>query len=296
MIDLHTHTVHSDGTDTVEEILKKAEEKGIEILSITDHDSVDAYFELESNPAIRKNFSGKLVIGSELKTAFEGVSIEVLAYGINYKTFKIDNKKALKNNQEIILDEFKKIADRLGFVYDNNNTYIDENDPARQYASFILGTELLKHEENKELILQIGEFKPESFFRVHQCNVNSPFYIDETKNVTEINELINRIHEAGGLAFLAHGYIYPYNNKDEMLEKIISTTKLDGMECIYTLFSEEERNKAQALWRKYNKYLSGGTDYHAKNKPDIDLGTGKNNNVNIDKSFVTEWIDKVRSI
>lgn len=50
MIDLHTHTNHSDGTDSVEELLKNAEKSNIEILSITDHDSVGAYFELEKKP------------------------------------------------------------------------------------------------------------------------------------------------------------------------------------------------------------------------------------------------------
>ena len=46
MIDLHTHTNHSDGTDSVEELLLNAEKKKLEIISITDHDSVDAYYEL----------------------------------------------------------------------------------------------------------------------------------------------------------------------------------------------------------------------------------------------------------
>lgn len=43
MIDLHIHTSHSDGTDTVEELLKNAEKKHIEVISITDHDSIDTY-------------------------------------------------------------------------------------------------------------------------------------------------------------------------------------------------------------------------------------------------------------
>ena len=68
MIDLHTHTNHSDGTDSVEEILKNAERSNIEILSITDHDSVGAYFELEENPNLRNLYSGKIIVGSELKT------------------------------------------------------------------------------------------------------------------------------------------------------------------------------------------------------------------------------------
>ena len=68
------------------------------------------------------------------------------------------------------------------------------------------------------------------------------------------------------------------------------------MEYIYTEFSEEEMRKAINLCKKYNKYMSGGTDYHSKNKPHIELGKGKNNNINIDKSFIDDWVDKVNYI
>ena len=48
--------------------------------------------------------------------------------------------------------------------------------------------------------------------------------------------------------------------------------------------------------KKYNKFMSGGSDYHAKNKPDINLGTGRNNNMKIEKSLIEPWINKVRYI
>lgn len=54
MIDLHLHTNHSDGIDSVEELLENAERQKIEIISITDHNSVDAYYELEKNPEMRR--------------------------------------------------------------------------------------------------------------------------------------------------------------------------------------------------------------------------------------------------
>ena len=57
MIDLHMHTLHSDGTDTVEELLKNAENHGLEIISITDHDSVASYKELENDDG-RRLYSG----------------------------------------------------------------------------------------------------------------------------------------------------------------------------------------------------------------------------------------------
>lgn len=295
MIDLHMHTTHSDGTDSVEELLKNAEKKRLEIISITDHDQVGAYYEIEKNPELRKLFSGKIIVGSELKTYFDKVPIEVLAYGIDYKRLRIhhvDNEKMQKE----VLEKEKNIARNLGLKFDEENVYIDINDPTKQWAAFSLGTEILKHEENKEIISRIGEFTATSFFRVHQSNIESPFYIDETYASIDINETIKRIHEAGGLAFLAHGFIYPYKNKAKVIEEILSTTNIDGMECIYPLFSEEERKIAFELCKKYNKYMSGGTDYHAKNKPHIELGTGINNNVNVGHEIVKEWVEKISHI
>lgn len=295
MIDLHTHTNHSDGTDSVEEILKNAERSNIEILSITDHDSAGAYFELEENPNLRNLYSGKIIVGSELKTFYDKVSIEILAYGIDYKKIRIHKYDALKMQIEI-LEKYKKIASELGLKYNNDEMYIDRENPSKQWASFVLATELLKHDENKEIIQKIGEFNPTSFFRVHQSNRDSAFYYDESYASIDINETISRIHEAGGLAFLAHGFIYPFKDKAKTIEEILTTTEIDGMECIYSLFSEEERKIAFELCKKYNKYMSGGTDYHAKNKPDIMLGTGKINNVCIPKEIIEPWINKINTI
>ena len=69
MIDLHCHTKYSDGTWTVTELLQKASEKQIEILAITDHDTVAAHFELE-NLNIKDYYQGKIIIGSEINCVF----------------------------------------------------------------------------------------------------------------------------------------------------------------------------------------------------------------------------------
>ena len=74
LIDLHTHTNYSDGTATVEQTLVLAEGIGLSFLSVTDHNTVNAYDEL-----LRKKhlFSGKLVSGVELSTTFRSESIEI---------------------------------------------------------------------------------------------------------------------------------------------------------------------------------------------------------------------------
>lgn len=296
MIDLHMHTHYSDGTDTVEELLLKAEKEKIEIISITDHDSVDAYKDLE-NKNIRSLYSGKIITGTELKTHYNGIPIEVLGYGINYKKLKI-HKMDIYNIQVKALEEYKKIGKSLGMIFDKNIT-VSKNDTSRKFGSFVFASEILKYEENKKILFSIGaECDPSTFYRVHTSNKNSIFYYDESENYISLEETINRIHEAGGIAILAHPLLYPYENENKLeeIERILIKYDLDGLECEYPLFDEGERNSLKELAKKYNKYMSGGSDYHAKNKPNTKMGTGIQGNINISQNLIDDWIEKVKII
>ena len=77
MIDLHIHTTYSDGTKTVKEILKQAEDLKLDYISITDHDKCDAYEELK-DINISEFYSGKIIKGIEIKCFYKGSTIEVL--------------------------------------------------------------------------------------------------------------------------------------------------------------------------------------------------------------------------
>ena len=88
MIDLHIHTNNSDGTDTVQELLKKAEELNLEYISITDHDNCNGYEQLKKIN-ISDFFSGKIIPGIEIKCTYKRRTIEVLGYKIN--TDKMNN-------------------------------------------------------------------------------------------------------------------------------------------------------------------------------------------------------------
>ena len=68
MIDLHTHTNISDGTDTVKELLENANNINLEVLSITDHDTTDAYYDVIK---LRDLFKGIIIPGVELKAYYD---------------------------------------------------------------------------------------------------------------------------------------------------------------------------------------------------------------------------------
>ena len=87
MIDLHMHTHYSDGTNSVTEILQKAEELKLEYISITDHNTCEAHEELE-NIDVSKYYSGKIITGVELNTIVLDIPIEILGYGIDIHKIK----------------------------------------------------------------------------------------------------------------------------------------------------------------------------------------------------------------
>ena len=108
MIDLHTHTVYSDGADTPETLLRGAAQAGLTHLSITDHNSVGAY----RDPAAvhwRDLFPGKLIRGIEITCMYEGEIVEVLGYG-----YDLDKLEALL--PQVVLPFREKQLDRKSVV------------------------------------------------------------------------------------------------------------------------------------------------------------------------------------
>lgn len=189
MIDLHMHTNYSDGTDSLEELLLKGEFKKLEIISITDHDDISAYQELTSKPSLRKTFSGIIIPGVELKSAYEGIPIEILAYGIDYKKLRIHKI----NQEQLQINTLKELTNKikmLGFKYDKNNLYIDKEDPLKHWASTVIANEILSYKENKELIKKYGNFTSENFYRMHISNKNSVFYYNETQDYLSLKKLL----------------------------------------------------------------------------------------------------------
>ena len=121
MIDLHMHTIYSDGDKTVEEVLKMCENKKLEYISITDHDTCKQY-----NDATFKNnniFNGKIIIGSELHAVFKKKNIEILAYNINSNIInewceKYYSEEKLREQQDICRQRLFDICNKHGLVYD----------------------------------------------------------------------------------------------------------------------------------------------------------------------------------
>ena len=246
MIDLHLHTNHSDGTDSVEELLKNAQKNNLEVISITDHDSVEAYFELEEKPELRKLYAGKIIVGTELRAVYQKTNIEILGYGVDPHQLKITTIDQFQIQQEM-LAYFKQVAQNLGIRYEEK-IQVKKDDPRCFYASHTFARSILKFQENIPIFEKMGlMFEETAFYRIHESNPVSPFYYDNSKYYPTLEQVVKDIHQAGGIAFLAHGYVYPFTNQKQTIQEILEKTAIDGAECEYPLFSKEQREEIKKL-------------------------------------------------
>ncbi len=291
MIDLHIHTNHSDGSDDVISILKKAEAKKLKVISITDHDTCSAYQELEQLN-VREFFNGNIIIGVELKTHINGYKIELLGLNVDYKYINNEvNKYYLpqKEKRKIEKERLLKICNDLGVKLDT--VFNDEYNPYEEYAGSYIYKHIIKHEENKRFFKN-RQF-PEcfyNFYREHLSNPDSVFYVDLLDIIPDINTIIKLIKESGGLVFIPHPFIYKENSMN-ILKSLINNYKIDGIECYYHNHTDEEIAFLVNLCQKNNLLVSGGSDYHGISRPNVKLGVIQKNK-SIPFEIIQNWYDK----
>ncbi len=296
MIDLHMHTTCSDGDYSPVELLRKVENCGLEIISITDHMNCYAYDHIEMNRGL---FSGKILCGFEAQSQFDNVHIEVLCYNVDYK--KINQWVNKKYSDEVIYNQKKKelaialtACEKLGLKVDKEN-FISFDD--RLYSSQIIMKEVCKYDENKNIFSEEAWNNASNFYRKYQSDPSSVWYFGERDIFPKLNELIELIKESKGLLFLAH--LFVYKNIDDykiFLDELFKTHKLDGIECFHSTFTREQSHFLVDYCKEHSLYMCGGSDYHGPNvKPDIELGVGRQN-LNINKEIIEPWLDKVTLI
>ena len=287
MIDLHIHSMYSDGSKTVEEILKMCEEKRLEYISITDHNTAKQY----KDEALKNNniFSGKIIKGAELNAVFQDKNIEVLGYNINPDIInewckKYYSEERLEEQQEICYKRLLDICDKQGLIYDESKIVKPK---ATGYVEISIYNELMRHKENYEIL---GEFTESLgvFFRKGLANPRSIYFVNRIEFSPKYKEVVDFIHESGGKAFLAHPFEYKFEDTIGFINDLRRETELDGIECFHPSANQEER-KNLVQYAKNNKlYISGGSDYHGDSKTDIEIGIGRGD-LNISKEIL-EWI------
>ncbi len=274
MIDLHIHTTYSDGDKSVEEILKMCEDKKLEYISITDHNTCKQY----NDKALKNNkiFSGKIIKGTELNAVFQDKNIEVLGYDINPNIINewcqgYYSEEKLEEQQEICYRRLLDICDKQGLKYDESKIIKPK---ATGYVEISIYEELMKHKENYKIL---GEFTESLgvFFRKGLANPKSTYFVNRIEFRPKYKEVIDIIHKSGGKAFLAHPFEYKFKDTMEFINDLRKEKELDGIECFHPSANTEQRNILVDYAKNNDLYMCGGSDYHGSSKPDIEIGAGR---------------------
>ena len=289
MIDLHTHTINSDGTWTTKELLTKAEKLGLEVLSITDHDTAKSHIEIENSKELQEIFKGRLIKGAELNCIFDGVKIEILVYDFDLYPVQewLENYYSPEKNKNRLIEEFNdlvKICNEKRIKIESNLKY----NPETEYPVDVIYYSIVKFEENKKFFTKKQWENIDLFFRTCTVDKKFPLYRDFSKQMPTLEFYNKFIHKYNGKIFLAHLYKYQLDNHIEYLDRIIDKNLLDGVEVYHSSFTEEQIETLKEYCTNKGLLMSGGSDCHGEKKKERKIGIGYGN-LNIDKKIIENW-------
>lgn len=263
LCDLHTHSIFSDGTFSPSQLIDEAERLGLSAIALTDHNTVAGLPEFMAAAA---HSSVDAIAGIEFSTDYQDIELHIVALFIKPEhygpiTTLTDDMNSRKQQSNIDLIEN---LNRAGYAicYDTIKSAMPTGEPNRALIAAEL-TRLGYTSSNKEAFQTLLGKK---------CG-----YYHPPKRI-DVFELIEFTRSIGAVPILAHPFLSI--KETDHLENFLSkaaASGLQGIETRYPLFSSEQTEILTTLADKYGLTQSGGSDFHGENKPDIRLGTGKDN-------------------
>lgn len=251
-IDLHLHSTYSDGTLTVKEIVEFASTKKLTAIALTDHDCIAGVHEISD---IAQKVGLEVVPGVEISSMYDNQDVHILGY-----YFDVDNPTLISKMNEIRLirlERAKKIVERL-----NAKDIRLRFERVMEFArGFSVGR---PHIAAALMAEEYASSYSEAFDKF--LGNGTEFYIPVQK--LSPKEAIQLIHDAGGLAILAH----PYVMEDESLPEKLIKEGLDGMEVYYPKQSLRAFRHFRQLCHKYHLLETGGSDCHGPYFEEVSIG------------------------
>lgn len=280
MIDLHMHSIHSDGTKTPSELLNLVKEKNITVISLTDHDEIEGSRRLVETP----HEGITIYSGVELNAKVDKGQMHILGYNIDLdnKDLKEKLKDLKENSKHNIMLYVKQLKDDYNIELpqeDIDKILNREGNIGRPLLALLL----IKYGYVESVSEAFDKYLGDEKVRQHKMWITK-------------EECIKLILAAGGIPVLAHPFTLKLTNTELKEEiKYLVSIGLKGIETIHSKGKEDEREYYKELAKEFNLITTGGTDYHGPEvKPSIELGTGINGNVSIKESDVS-LIDLITS-
>lgn len=274
-VDLHSHSIYSDGSDSPDKIIQESEKNGVDIIALTDHDNIDGSKELiRCNNKRRYVYSGVELTAKATKGRMHIVGLNIDLDNIELNDTLKEMKEASIYNIFLYIELLKK----------DHNIII----PNQMIDNLIKLKGNIGRPQLALILIELGYCKTvEEAFNKYLIDVYEK--VRATKKGLTKEEAVSLIVNAGGIASLAHPSTLKMTREE--LRKELLYLKSLGLSCIEAYHSnetEESRKFYIELANELNFLISGGTDYHGHTvKPDIDLGYGRNNNTIITSEQIT---------
>jgi predicted metal-dependent phosphoesterase TrpH len=250
-VDLHIHTIHSDGSSTVKEVLEAASRKGLAAVAITDHDCIDAYpLAIEHGSTI----GVEVIPGVELSSEIEGADVHILGYYIDFTDPKLN--RIIKEMKDARFLRARKMVENL------NHQGIDLR------FETVLGVAGVGAIGRPHIALaMLREELVYSFREAFEkyLGYGLPAYVEKYK--MRPVDVFNLIKGAGGIPVLAHPGV---TKVDDRLPEFIGDGVM-GLEAYHTEHTAAAQQHYVKTARKYGLAITGGSDFHnaSHNKSEI---------------------------
>ena len=266
MIDLHTHTTSSDGTDTPRELVNKAIVQGLEVLGISDHDTTSGW--QEATESLRGNL--KLALGAEISCLTDdGISVHML--GLLFDPLHQEMQTVLEETRDGRLPRMRKMIQKMqaeGF-----DISIEDVEKAMPAGATMGRPHLADALVNKRIV----KSRDEAFTDL--LHNESRFYVSHAAP-TPI-EAVKLIRRAGGVAVIAHPFA---SRRGQILATKDFTdlvnAGLNGIEVDHRDHNPSERAMLRVIATELDLVITGSSDYH---------GTGKLNSLAENHTDRAQW-------
>ena len=244
--DLHLHTTFSDGTYSPEELTAEARRFGLVALALTDHDTVEGCARMK---AACEGAAIEFIPATELTCEVNGIELHMLGYFLDVGNPSLLNE--MKRFQECRQERIREIVARLQKL----KVPLEEED--------VFGLANCKSPGRPHVARALIQRKvcanlDEAFERF--LKKNRPGWVPKEK--ISASEALELIHEAGGLAVVAHPGLA---RTEEVLPDLIEAG-IDGIECFHTRHSPSASEYYVGLAEQHNLAVTGGSDCHGMNK------------------------------
>lgn len=252
--DLHTHTFHSDGTRSPKEVVDVALAHGIDILAISDHDNLAAFYEIKPYADLR---GVTLVPAMELSCAYHGVDIHVLAYAFDAHDDRIEQR----------LRSFRETRHRRGYAIVERLRDLGYPVSAERVDQLAAGGAMGRPHVARALV-EAGHVASVSEAFDKLLGAGKPAYVEKER--FQIEEAVALIRSAGGVTSIAHPTLYP--DHERIVPELLDAG-IDAVEVMHPDVTRWDRERYTNLVRFRGKFATGGSDDHGSVKKSETLGT-----------------------